>query len=339
MFTIRFFKANSSTYVIKTSNGKVSSQGKGLSFFYNPAVTSISTIPVNAQGAPFIFNLQTRDFQMVKIQGQLNYRVAEPEKISEILNFTINQDGKTYVSEDPVRLGDQVIRNLQSILQARIQKVSLRESLLLGMDMVSLVQEELDLSPSLGNLGLEIIDVAITSIRPSAETARALEAEAREEILKEADDAIYARRKSAVEQERTIKEAELQTVLSVQQKEQEIEELRMTNERDLLRAKAATEQERIQARVDEERSRKELVSIQAENSKKEADMEAYSISSRMNAYAALPVEYMKTAALANMEPEQMMALAFEAFAENAAKIGELNIGPDSFAQIMKKAVG
>ena len=67
-------------------------------------------------------------------------------------------------------------------------------------------------------LGIEVMNVVIASITPSTETARALEAEAREVILQEADQAIYARRKSAVEQERVIKEAELQTQLSIQQK-------------------------------------------------------------------------------------------------------------------------
>lgn len=34
MFGIRYFKADSSTYVIRTSGGKVLDRGNGLSFFY-----------------------------------------------------------------------------------------------------------------------------------------------------------------------------------------------------------------------------------------------------------------------------------------------------------------
>jgi hypothetical protein len=39
-----------------------------------------------------------------------------------------------------------------------------------------------------------------------------------------------------------------------------------------------------------------------------------------------------------MQPEQLMAVAFESLANNAEKIGELNINPDMFSQVVKKAV-
>lgn len=186
-------------------------------------------------------------------------------------------------------------------------------------------------------MGIAPLDISISAIQPTPETSRALEAEARESILKEADDAIYSRRKSAVEQERMIKEAELQTELSVQQKEQEIEESRIANERTLLRAKTETEQERLQAKIAAEKQRTELVSISVENGQQEADAEAYAIAARMKALAELPVENLKAMALANMKPDQLMAVAFESLAQNADKIGELNISPDLFAQMAKKA--
>jgi len=58
---------------------------------------------MNAQEAPFIFNLQTADFQAVKVQGQITFRVANPEAIAEILNFNLKKDGVSYLSEDPLK--------------------------------------------------------------------------------------------------------------------------------------------------------------------------------------------------------------------------------------------
>ncbi len=78
--------------------------------------------------------------------------------------------------------------------------------------------------PEVEALGLEILGLAILAIRPNADTARALEARAREEILKEADDAIYARRNASVEQERIIKENELSTEIAIENKKREIRE-------------------------------------------------------------------------------------------------------------------
>src|SRR5687768_5008121 len=80
MFGISYYKADSSTFVIQTTGGKVRRTGKGLGFFYHPALTSVSAIPTNVQESPFIFSLQTSDFQTVKVQGQITWRVVNPEK-------------------------------------------------------------------------------------------------------------------------------------------------------------------------------------------------------------------------------------------------------------------
>ncbi|QPK63350.1 NrtR-regulated NrtX [Methylomonas sp. LL1] len=338
MLGLQYFKADSSTFVIKTVNGRIRKKGKGLSFFYNVATASIAAVPVNAQEAPFIFKLLTADFQSVTVQGQITYRVALPEKMAEMLNYSLKNDGITYVSEDPLKLSDRVIRIVQAIVQNKVQNTVLRDALKLGQDLVSLLRDRLAGDSPLEALGIALLDVSISAVQPTPETARALEAEAREAILKKADDAIYDRRKSAVEQERTIKEAELQTELSVQQKEQEIEESRILNERTIQRGKVETERERLQAEIAAETQRKDLVSLNSENSRQQADAEAYAISARMKAFRELPVENLKAMALANMEPEQLMAMAFESLAQNAGKIGELTITPDLFSQVLKKSV-
>ncbi len=337
MIGIKYFKADSTTYVIKTSNGKVREQGKGLSFFYNTATTSIAAIPMSVQEAPFIFKLKTSDFQEVAVQGQIAYRLVKPETIAEMLNFTVKENGRAYVSEDPLKLNDRVVRSLQSIVQVRVMAASLRDALVLSQSLVEVIKSGLGRQSSLAALGITIVDISIATITPSLETSRALEAEVREAILKEADDAIYARRKFAVEQERTIKEAELQTELIVQEKEQEIEESRLENERAILRGTNETERERLEAEIEAENRRKEFVLLSVENAKQQADSEAYAIGTRMKAFTELPVENLKAMALVNMQPEQLMAMAFESLAQNAGKIGELNIAPEMFGKMMRKA--
>lgn len=343
MLGIQYYKADPSTYVIRSTRGKAVANGAGLSFFYNRATTSIAAIPISTQEAPFIFNLQSKDFQAITVQGQLTYRCVEPAKTAELFNFTLANDGVSYLSEDPLNLNDRVIRAAQTIVQARVQALTLRESLQVGETLVAAVRGELGRNPEdgpspLADLGLHLLDVSIGNVAPTPETARALEAQAREAILQEADDAIYSRRKSAVEQERTIKDAELQTELSVQQKEQEIEALRVENEREIFRGKTATEREKLAARIEAESQRKNLVAIKVENSNVEADAESYAITARMKAFQALPVEHIKAMALAQMQPDQLMAVAFESLAANANKIGELNIGPDMFNQSIRQAM-
>ncbi|MBC5789632.1 SPFH domain-containing protein [Providencia sp. JUb39] len=336
MLNFKYFKSDSSTFIIQSINGAVRKQGKGLSFWYNADKTSIAALPLNAQEAPFIFNLQTADFQSLRIQGQISFQVKYPEKTADVLNFNLAQDGKSYASEDPLKLSDRVVRSAQTVIQAKTQSTDLRDALLMGQPLVMLVSQQLSAHPALESLGIEILDVAISAITPSPETLKALEAQARESILKEADDAIYARRKFSVEQERTIKEAELETDLSVQAKQQQIEEARLDNERTLLRERAEIEQEELIAQVNLEAKRNELVALSVENQRTQSEADAYAIEAKMKAYSQLPVENLKAMALAKMNPEQLMAMAFESLAQNAGKIGEINISPDLFGQLMKK---
>lgn len=128
----------------------------------------------------------------------------------------------------------------------------------------------------------------------------------------------------------------METDLSVQNKQQQIEEARLENERHLLREQAEIEQEKLAAQVNAEAKRNELVALSVENQRIQSDADAYAIEAKMRAYRELPVENLKAMALAKMAPEQLMAMAFESLALNAGKIGELNISPDLFSQIFKK---
>lgn len=336
MFIIKYFKADASTYVIKSINGKIRQQGKGLSFFYDATRTSIAAIPVSAQEAPFIFTLTTADFQELTVQGQVTFRVVQPELTAEMLNFNVVGTADNHVSEDPLRLEDAVVRAAQSLIQQRVQSTGIRQALLLAEELTGLLEQRLPAAHALQQLGLEVVDITISAVSPTTETARALEAEARESILKEADDAIYARRKFAVEQERTIKEAELQTALSVQQKEQEIAESRVANERALMRSRAQTEHERIQTEIEAEARRAELVELGAQNDRIKAESEAYAIEARSRAAQVLPAEHIKAMALAKMDSSQLMAMAFDTLAGNAERIGELNLTPDLLGQAFRK---
>ncbi|MFE8070133.1 SPFH domain-containing protein [Marinobacteraceae bacterium S3BR75-40.1] len=336
MLGLKYFKADSNTFVIQTVNGRVKRQGKGLSFWYLPRTSSIAAVPVSAQESPFIFGLQTSDYQSVRVQGQLTFQAVDPGKTAEVLNFTLGQDGESFVSEDPMKLGDRVIRAAQTLSQQIIETSTLRQALNLSQTLVARIRQDLANSDSLSELGVALKEASITAITPSPETAKALEAETREEILKKADDAIYARRKAAVEQERTIQDAELDTEFAMQQKRQSMEEQTVLNQRKLLQEKATTEKERIEVDIEAARQKESLFALNAENNRIEAESQAYAISQKMAAYKEIPVESLRAMAMAKMDPNQLMAAAFEVFANNAEKIGELNIAPDMLREITRK---
>ena len=159
----------------------------------------------------------------------------------------------------------RLINLLQTLVQAEVQRLPLREALYACEQVANAVFSKFAGSESLATLGIELLAISIQAIRPIPEMARALEAEAREELLHRADQAIYDRHNAAVEQERRIKENELNTEIAIEEKKRQIRETKV--EADL--AVEAKEQQVRRAKLNNEialeNERKQLVAARAEN--------------------------------------------------------------------------
>ena len=175
---------------------------------------------------------------------------------------------------------------------------------------------------------------SILAIKPTPETARALEAETREQLFRDADEAVYARRNSAVEQERAIKENELNTEIAVENKKRQIRETQMEAERAVQQRKHLVQKEALEANIGMEDRRKALVTLAAQNAREEADARAYGVSTTMKALASADAQVLHALASTSMKPEQLIAFAFQELAGKAEKIGQLNISPDLLRELL-----
>lgn len=209
-----------------------------------------------------------------------------------------------------------------------LQKLTLREATRAADAIAAAVRPRLNETSEVTTLGLEILGLAILAIRPTPETARALEAEAREELLKKADEAIYARRNSAVEQERAIKENELNTEIAVENKKRQIRETQMDAERAVEEKRHEIEQAKMEASIALELKNKDLVALTVENARAQADARSYGIAAVVKALSGVEPKLLQALANTGMRPEQLIAAAFQEIAGNADKIGELNISPE-----------
>ena len=90
------------------------------------------------------------------------------------------------------------------------------------------------------------------------------------------------------------------------------------------------------AKIALEEKNRELVSLASENAKQEADAKAYGISAVMNSLATTDPKTLQALATVGMNPGQLVANAFKELAENADKIGQLNITPDLLRELMGK---
>src|SRR3954468_20010185 len=334
MFGLRFIKTPPTTYLLQFQGGRVVREGTGLSFFYYAPTTSLVAIPVGSGDEPFIFEETTGDHQTITLQGQVTYRVAEPKKLAGLMNFTLAADGQRYVSDDPEKLPQRVINLVHVLARAELEKLTLREAMRAAGLIVANVRKGLAASPEISALGIEVIGLSILAIRPTPETARALEAETREQLLLKADEAIFLRRNAAVEQERAIKENELNTEIAVENKKRQIRETQMDAERAVQEKKNLLGAEALEAGIALEDKRKGLVALAAQNTMAEADARAYGVSATMKALGKADAGVLQALANNGMKPEQLIAVAFQEIAAKADKIGELNISPDLLRELL-----
>ena len=219
---IAFYHGQPNDYVLEYRGGRVRRAGAGLALFYWAPTTTLAAVPLTTADLPFILNEATGNFQAVTVQGQLTYRIADPRTLAASLNFTIHPRTRAYRSDDPEKLDQRIVNVLQTHLRAELSQLALDEALRRAADIGGAVLRRVQADPALAALGVACLNLFLTAIKPTPEMAKALEAEYREGLQQRADQANYARRAAAVEQERHIKENELNTQLLLEQRREEL---------------------------------------------------------------------------------------------------------------------
>lgn len=332
MFGIKFIKFDSMTYVVLYKNGKIKKEGKGLSFFYFAPKSSIAAVPIGSNDLQYIFNESTLDFQTVSIQGQIIYKIENPRQLAELLDFTVDEKGN-YKKSDIEKLNQRLISEAQTATAAFIQGLTLKDSLRSAQRIEAKIMEGVKASRAVEMLGVEILRVNVLGVHATPEMGKALEAHTRESLQKEADEAIYERRNFAVEQERIIKESELNTELAVEEKKRQIAEKKMETELAIEENKKKLREMGMEADISVEKKRVDLIEMKVENERKEADARGYVLQTTLAPYKGM--DWKTLMAISDqIDPGMNIAVAFRELAENAGKIGTLNISPDLLESVL-----
>lgn len=326
MFGISYIKFDSMTYVIHFKNGRIAKEGRGLSFFYFEPNSSIVAIPFGSNDLPFIFDETTSDYQSITIQGQVTYKIGNPKQLAELLDFTVDSRG-LYKKGDAEKLHQRIINEAQTATSSFIHGLGLKEAIRSAKSIELKIREGLQSSQAISILGIDILTVNVLAIRATPEMTRALETETREALSQEADHAIYERRNFAVEQERKIKESELNTEIAVEEKKKQIDEKKVEAEVQRAASDRKLREMKVQADVAVENQRKLLIDQKAANDRKEAETQGFVIETTLKPYKDIDWKTL-TALNNNPDPRFNIALAFRQLAENADRIGNLNISPE-----------
>ncbi|MCX7428553.1 MAG: SPFH domain-containing protein [Planctomycetia bacterium] len=327
MFGIRYVKVPPTTYILQHRSGKTVRAGAGLSFFYFAPNTDLVRVPLATEDVPFVFNEVTADFQDATIQGELTYRIREPQQIASLLDFSVDASGR-YRSSDPEKLNDRLVHAAQILARSFTQRHSLGDLLVSSSALVHEMTEGLKSCEPATMLGIEVLTLSILSIKSTPEMAKALQAGAREELLRKADEAVFVRRNAAVEMERKIRENELDTDIAVEQKKRQIREAQMEADLAVEEQKRQIREAQMAADIAVEEQKTLLVDRRVANDKKEADTRAQTLRAMLEPLKEVDWRTLMAASSGGINAKSLVAMAFRDLADNAAKIGQLNISPD-----------
>jgi hypothetical protein len=229
------------------------------------------------------------------------------------MDFSVDRKGE-YLADfesNPIEvLAARLTNATKVVAQSVIRPLRVRDVLKDPRAVVLAILVGLKSSELLASLGVQIVDLAVLAITPTKEMARALESETRELIQQQADQAIYARRNAAVEEERRIKESELKTEIAVETKRREIRETKMA------------------ADIALEEQRSVLIDTQVENDHKEADSRAYALETTLKQVQLVDWKMLLAMNAKQGDSRMVMSMAFQELAQNAGKIGQLVLSPD-----------
>ncbi|HEY8999863.1 MAG TPA: SPFH domain-containing protein [Mucilaginibacter sp.] len=332
MFGLKHIKFDSTTYVLHFKNGNIKREGRGLSFFYFAPNSSIVAIPMSSNDLPFIFTESTNDYQAVSIQGQISYKISKPKELADVLDFTVNDYGQ-YKKNDIEKLNQRIINEAQTATSSYVHSIKLKDAIRSAKAIEGKIVEGLASSSVVGMLGIEILGANILAVSATPEMARALETDTREKLQQEADQAIYERRNFAVEQERKIKESELNTEIAVEEKQKQIAEKRMESDVQKADNDRKLREMKLEADIAVENQRKLFIEKKTANDKKEAETQGFVTETTLKPYKDIDWKIL-TALNNNPDPKFNIALAFRQLAENADKIGNLNISPELLESLL-----
>lgn len=328
-------RANTTAHVRHLRRGKLAHDGAGQAFWFRPLTAALSEIPIDDREQPLMFHARTLDFQDVTVQATITFRVADPAVAAMRVDFGIDPKTGVWRGSPLEQLGGLLTELAQQHTLELIARMALPQALAEGLGAVrERINSGLSADQRLTDTGLAVIDVRLVAVRAEPEVEKALQTPARERVQQDADKATYERRAMAVERERAIAENELQNLIELAKREEQLVEQKGVNER-----RRATEQaaaDKIQA---EAKASSDTIQVEARAANDRLMADAKAESTRVVGLAHAESEAAHLAAYLEMDSATILGLALKELAGNMPAIGTLNLTPDLLSPLLTRLSG
>lgn len=242
---LRYYKGDPNAHIVAYRGGKAIREGAGIAFFYMPMYTTVARVPTVGREAPFVIRETTNDYQEVAIQGTLTYRITDPVRAATRLDFTVDPVTGAYRTEDPAKLVERIVNATQARTRGVVRTWTLEETLDRAQALAEAVADKLRSEQALTDLGVVVDGLYINGIKAHPEVQKALEAKYRETVNRRADQAIFERRSAALEQERQLKQKEMDTSIEVENRRKDLVTKQVENNLKVAKAEAEAQEMKL----------------------------------------------------------------------------------------------
>jgi regulator of protease activity HflC (stomatin/prohibitin superfamily) len=313
---LRHLRSETTEHILRYQRGRLRKSGTGVTFWFTPMSAAIANVPVDARELPFLIMGKTNDFQEVTIQGEINYRVADPEKLSTLIDFSIDLLTGHYVKQPLDQVANLLVGNVQQIAVSYLADRAIRDALSAGPGAVrEQLDEELIGNTAITEMGIDVIGVQVKDVSPTPELEKALQTPTREKLQQQADEAAFERRAMAVENERAIAENELNNQIELAKQETALIERNGANAQQQAAEEAAAN----------------AIQVEAEAKSTRTAAEARADQIRMVEGARVTTERERLDIYRDMTPALVLGLAAQELAGKLRTIEHLNVTPDLLA--------
>jgi regulator of protease activity HflC (stomatin/prohibitin superfamily) len=310
---VRHLRGGPTSYIRHAKNGRLVHEGVAQSFWFVPLSAILSEVPVDDRELPLVFHARTADYQDVVVQATVTYRLAEPARAAERIDFGVDPHSGQWRSTPLEQLAALLTELAQQHALESLARLQLGQALVDAPPLLrDRIESGLASDERLAAIGIAVVAVRVGAIRPETDLEKALGTPARELVQQEADRATFERRALAVESERAIAENELHNQIELARREQELIAQRGQNEQ--RRVEDAAAASRVEAAAHADRVR---VVGEAEGEAERAHLAAYR----------------------DLQPPILLGLALKELAANLPQIERLTLAPDVLGEALARVAG
>jgi regulator of protease activity HflC (stomatin/prohibitin superfamily) len=320
---VRHLRADTSSHVLHYKGDKLVRSGRGLSFWFLPMSSSVAEVPVDDREVSLIVHGRSSDYQDVAVQGVVTYRVVDPRIVSQRVDFTIDLVTGSHTKQPLEKIALLLAQMSHQHAWTYIATTPVRAILAEGHARIrEAVEAALREDASIHDMGIEIVSVRVSSVAPTPELEKALEAPTREHIQQVSDEAAFSRRAMAVDKERAIQENALQNQIELAKREEQLIGQKGANTRQEATEKALAER----------------IGAEAAAARAHIEGEAEAEGIRMVEGAKVDVERERMAMFQNLPTSVMMGMAARELAGNLRSIDHLNIGDGTLGPMIQQLI-